>query len=202
MAEIVLDRVTKSYPDGATAVKDLSVTIADGEFIILVGPSGCGKSTTLNMIAGLEEISSGELRIGGRAGQREGAQGPRYRDGVPVLCALPAHDGAPEHRLPVDIGEDEEGRNRLQGRGNRENPRPDRTSGSQAGPTVGRTASAGGDGPRDRARPQGVSDGRAAVQPGRQAACADALGDRPPAAPVGHHHGLRDARPDRGDDAG
>src|ERR1700752_1137010 len=65
MAEIVLDRVTKSYPNGATAVKDLSITIADGEFVILVGPSGCGKSTTLNMIAGLEEISSGDLRIGG-----------------------------------------------------------------------------------------------------------------------------------------
>jgi len=66
MAEIVLDGVTKSYPDGAVAVDDISLTIADGEFIILVGPSGCGKSTTLNMIAGLEEISSGELRIGGR----------------------------------------------------------------------------------------------------------------------------------------
>jgi multiple sugar transport system ATP-binding protein len=66
MAEIVLDRVTKSYPNGATAVKDLSITIADGEFIILVGPSGCGKSTTLNMIAGLEDISAGELRIGGQ----------------------------------------------------------------------------------------------------------------------------------------
>src|SRR5215211_5636676 len=63
MAEIVLDRVTKSYPDGA-AVMDLSVTIADGEFMILVGPSGCGKSTTLNMIAGLEDISDGEIRIG------------------------------------------------------------------------------------------------------------------------------------------
>src|SRR3984893_18184630 len=66
MAEIVLDRVTKSYPDGAMAVKELSITIAEGEFIILVGPSGCGKSTTLNMIAGLEDISSGELRIGGQ----------------------------------------------------------------------------------------------------------------------------------------
>src|SRR3954469_19627800 len=66
MAEIVLDRVTKSYADGATAVKDLSMSIADGEFVILVGPSGCGKSTTLNMIAGLEDISSGELRIGGQ----------------------------------------------------------------------------------------------------------------------------------------
>jgi multiple sugar transport system ATP-binding protein len=65
MAEIVLDGVTKSYPDGTVAVTDLSITIADGEFVILVGPSGCGKSTTLNMIAGLEEITSGEVRIGG-----------------------------------------------------------------------------------------------------------------------------------------
>src|SRR6267154_550341 len=77
MAEIVLDRVTKSYPNGATAVKDLSITIADGEFIILVGPSGCGKSTTLNMIAGLEEISSGELRIGG---ERMNEKAPKDRD--------------------------------------------------------------------------------------------------------------------------
>ncbi len=77
MAEIVLDRVTKSYADGATAVKDLSVTITDGEFIILVGPSGCGKSTTLNMIAGLEEISSGELRIGG---ERVNEKAPKDRD--------------------------------------------------------------------------------------------------------------------------
>ena len=77
MAEIVLDRVTKSYPNGATAVKDLSLTIADGEFIILVGPSGCGKSTTLNMIAGLEEITSGELRIGG---ERVNDKAPKDRD--------------------------------------------------------------------------------------------------------------------------
>lgn len=77
MAEIVLDRVTKSYAGGATAVKDLSMTIADGEFIILVGPSGCGKSTTLNMIAGLEEISSGELRIGG---ERVNEKAPKDRD--------------------------------------------------------------------------------------------------------------------------
>ncbi|OKH69475.1 ABC transporter ATP-binding protein [Mycolicibacterium sp.] len=81
MAEIVLDRVTKSYPDGAggvrQAVKEFSMTIADGEFIILVGPSGCGKSTTLNMIAGLEDISSGELRIGG---QRVNDKAPKDRD--------------------------------------------------------------------------------------------------------------------------
>jgi multiple sugar transport system ATP-binding protein len=77
MAEIVLDHVTKSYPDGATAVKDLSITIADGEFIILVGPSGCGKSTTLNMIAGLEDITSGELKI---AGERVNDKAPKHRD--------------------------------------------------------------------------------------------------------------------------
>ena len=77
MAEITLDHVTKSYPDGSVAVKDLSLTIADGEFVILVGPSGCGKSTTLNMIAGLEEISSGELRIGG---DRVNEKAPRDRD--------------------------------------------------------------------------------------------------------------------------
>ena len=77
MADIVLDHVSKIYPDGATGVRDLSLTIADGEFVILVGPSGCGKSTTLNMIAGLEDISSGELRIGG---QRVNEKAPRDRD--------------------------------------------------------------------------------------------------------------------------
>ena len=77
MAEIVLDHVSKRYPDGATPVKDLSLTIGDGEFVILVGPSGCGKSTTLNMIAGLEEITDGELRIGG---QRVNEKAPRDRD--------------------------------------------------------------------------------------------------------------------------
>ncbi|MEV7180931.1 sn-glycerol-3-phosphate ABC transporter ATP-binding protein UgpC [Kitasatospora sp. NPDC093679] len=66
MAEIVLDGITKRYPDGALAVKDFNLTIADGEFVILVGPSGCGKSTTLNMIAGLEDITEGTLSIGGK----------------------------------------------------------------------------------------------------------------------------------------
>jgi multiple sugar transport system ATP-binding protein len=65
VADIVLDGVTKRYPDGALAVQNVNIEIADGEFIILVGPSGCGKSTTLNMIAGLEDITEGELRIGG-----------------------------------------------------------------------------------------------------------------------------------------
>jgi multiple sugar transport system ATP-binding protein len=66
VAEIVLDHLTKRFPDGALAVNDVSLDIGDGEFVILVGPSGCGKSTCLNMIAGLEDITEGELRIAGK----------------------------------------------------------------------------------------------------------------------------------------
>jgi multiple sugar transport system ATP-binding protein len=77
MADIVLDNVVKRYPDGFEAVKDLNLEIADGEFMILVGPSGCGKSTALNMIAGLEDISAGELRIAGKVVNRVA---PRDRD--------------------------------------------------------------------------------------------------------------------------
>ncbi len=77
MADIVLDQVTKRFPDGALAVDKISLDIADGEFVILVGPSGCGKSTTLNMIAGLEDITEGELRIGGKV---VNSMAPKDRD--------------------------------------------------------------------------------------------------------------------------
>ena len=77
MAEIILDNVTKRFPDGQLAVDKISLDIADGEFMILVGPSGCGKSTTLNMIAGLEDITEGELRIGGKVVNNEA---PKDRD--------------------------------------------------------------------------------------------------------------------------
>ncbi len=77
MADIVLDHIVKRYPDGALAVADFNLEISDGEFVILVGPSGCGKSTTLNMIAGLEDITEGELRI---AGQRVNDKAPKDRD--------------------------------------------------------------------------------------------------------------------------
>jgi multiple sugar transport system ATP-binding protein len=66
MAEIKLRDVTKRYADGTEAVKKMNLDVKDGEFMILVGPSGCGKSTALRMIAGLEDISEGELRIGDR----------------------------------------------------------------------------------------------------------------------------------------
>jgi multiple sugar transport system ATP-binding protein len=66
MAQIVLDQVNKIYPGGVKGVDGLSLQISDGEFMVLVGPSGCGKSTALRSIAGLEEISSGTISIGGR----------------------------------------------------------------------------------------------------------------------------------------
>jgi len=66
MASLSLENITKVYPNGFEAVKDFNLEIADKEFIIFVGPSGCGKTTTLRMIAGLEDISSGELKIGDR----------------------------------------------------------------------------------------------------------------------------------------
>jgi multiple sugar transport system ATP-binding protein len=66
MAEIVLDKLGKRYPNGFEAVKELSLEIGEAELLVLVGPSGCGKTTALRMIAGLEDISSGDLYIGGR----------------------------------------------------------------------------------------------------------------------------------------
>src|ERR671910_491936 len=66
MAEVVLEKVNKKYDNGFHAVKDLDLDIADGEFLVLVGPSGCGKTTALRMVAGLEDISSGTMKIGDR----------------------------------------------------------------------------------------------------------------------------------------
>jgi multiple sugar transport system ATP-binding protein len=66
VAEITLEDVTKVYPDGTEAVSDLDLEIADAEFMVFVGPSGCGKTTALRMVAGLEDISSGKVTIGGR----------------------------------------------------------------------------------------------------------------------------------------
>ncbi len=66
MAQVILKDINKVYPNGYHAISDLNIDIADGEFLVLVGPSGCGKSTALRMVAGLEEISGGEMYIGDR----------------------------------------------------------------------------------------------------------------------------------------
>src|SRR3979490_3564026 len=68
MAAIELDRLTKVYADGTRAVHELDLEIADGEFVVFVGPSGCGKTSALRMIAGLEDITSGTVRVGDEVG--------------------------------------------------------------------------------------------------------------------------------------
>jgi multiple sugar transport system ATP-binding protein len=77
MAEILLDDVWKVFPDGTEAVRHFDLDIGDGEFVVLVGPSGCGKTTVLRMVAGLEAISKGSLRIGDRV---VNAVPPKERD--------------------------------------------------------------------------------------------------------------------------
>src|SRR5678815_2180267 len=77
MAAISMHNIVKRYADGFQAVNDVSLDIADGEFMILVGPSGCGKSTLLRMIVGLEDITAGDVIIGG---QRVNDKAPRNRN--------------------------------------------------------------------------------------------------------------------------
>ena len=77
MATIEMKNIVKQYGDGFPAVNDVSIDVADGEFVILVGPSGCGKSTLLRMIVGLEDITAGDVIIGG---QRVNDKAPRNRN--------------------------------------------------------------------------------------------------------------------------
>src|SRR3954451_1425228 len=111
MAEITLRNIVKTYGDGFAAVNDVSLEIADGEFMILVGPSGCGKSTLLRMIVGLEDITSGDLLIGG---ERVNDKAPRDRNLAMVFqnYALYPHLTVYENiafplRLAKDVPEDE-----------------------------------------------------------------------------------------------
>ena len=198
MAQITLDHITKRYPDGYEAVSDMSLDIEDGEFVILVGPSGCGKSTALRMIAGLEDITDGELRIGGDV---VNDHAPKDRDIAMVFqnYALYPHMSVRDNMgfalklRKLDQGEiDKKVSEAAQG------ARPRAAPGAQACPALGRPAPARGHGPGDRARPGRVPDGRAAVEPRRQAARADA--HRGVADPefARHDHRLRDPRPDRG----
>ena len=109
MAEIEFQDVSKRYGDGTRAVADLELEIRDGEFMVFVGPSGCGKTTALRMVAGLEEITEGEVRIGGRVVNDLLAEGPRRRDGLPELRAVSAHDRRPEPRFRAQAAEGREG---------------------------------------------------------------------------------------------
>ena len=201
MASVTIQSVKKNFGD-VPVLHGVDIDIADGSFTVLVGPSGCGKSTLLRMIAGLEQISGGEIRIGDRRRQRPAAQGARHRDGVPELRAVSAHDGARQHGVLADAGQGRQGDDRRQGRARRRDPGADAAARPLPAPALGRPAPARGDGPRDRARPAGLPVRRAAVQPGRQAARGDAQRDQGTAPAPEDHLDLRHARPDRGHDHG
>src|SRR3954466_5172091 len=202
MAAISLSKLNKHYGSLFHAVKDVDLEIADKEFVALVGPSGCGKSTTLRMIAGLEDITSGDIRIGDRLVNN---LPPRDRDIAMVFqnYALYQHMSVydnlafglrnrkaaeAEIKAAIDRAAEMLGLPGLAGR--------------KAEAAVGRPAAARRARPLHRAQSAGVPVRRAAVEPGCQAACADAHRDQAPACGNSDHVGVRDPRPGRGHDFG
>ena len=200
MAQVVLKDLAKKF-DEVVAVRDVNLQIKDKEFIVLVGPSGCGKSTTLRMIAGLEEISSGEIYIGDRLVNDLPPEGSRHRDGLPELRALPAHDRVRQHGLRPQDAEVPQAGDRQAGPGSGRDPRHPGAAQAQAPAALGRPAAARRGRARDRPAPPGVPLRRAALEPRRQAARPDARGAQAPPRPPRDHRDLRDPRPGRGDDA-
>ena len=121
MARVVFDHVTKRFGD-VVAVRDLDLEAKDHEFLVLLGPSGCGKSTALRMVAGLEDPSDGDIRIGDRV---VNDIEPKDRDIAMVFqsyALVPAHDGRAEHRVPVEEPQDGGGRAREAGDARRPMP--------------------------------------------------------------------------------
>ncbi len=130
------------------------------------------------------------------------AQGPRRRDGLPELRALPAHVGRRQHGLRPEDRRHQQVRDQQAGPGGCQDPRPRGVPRAQAEGPLRRSAPARGHGPGHRPPAAGLPDGRAAVQPRRQAPRPDPHPDRLAAAPARCHHGLRHARPGRGHDDG
>src|SRR5579872_6052563 len=200
MATLTLDAVRKSYGD-REVVHGVSCAVADGELVVVVGPSGCGKSTLLRMVAGLETVTAGTVAIDGRV--VNGIE-PKDRDIAMVFqnYALSAYERVRQHGLRAAHAQHAASRDQGPGRPRRRYPATRRPAAAQTAAIVGRAAAAGGDGPGDRARPEGVPVRRAAVEPRRQVARPDAGRDQAAAAGARHHLALRDARPGRGDDPG
>ena len=202
MADIRLTGVKKSYTNKLQVIHGVDVAIADGEFIVIVGPSGCGKSTLLRMIAGLETITEGEIAI---AGKRVNDVEPKDRNIAmvfqnyalyPHMTRVREHVVRPSHPRACRSADIE---TRVQRAAKILELGP--FLAAQAARALRRAAPARGHGARDRARARGVPLRRAAVEPGREAARADAPRD-PEAAPRAEdHQHLRHPRPGRGDDA-
>ena len=201
MAAVSFNRVEKNFGK-FKIIHGISLDIADGEFVVMVGPSGCGKSTLLRMLAGLEEISGGEIAIDGRVVNEVDS---KDRDIAMVFqsYALYPHMTVSDNlgfslRLrKADkslIGERVANAARILNLDALLERYPARA--------LGRPAPARRHGTRHRARPQGVPVRRTLVQPRRQAAGGDARRDQGPAPAAEDHDRLCHARPDRGHDHG
>ena len=201
MAEVLLRNVVKRF-DNVEVVRNISLDIPDNEFVVLVGPSGCGKIDNAAHDRGARGNQRRRHLYRRRSRQRSAAERPRHRDGVPELRALPAHVGVREHVVRAEAAQILQGRDQEARRPCGPHPRHHRASRPQAEGALRRPAPARGDGPRHRAQSEGVPVRRAAVEPRRQAARADAHRNQARAPEGEDHHGLRHARPGRGDDAG
>ena len=198
---IRIDAVCKAYKSGGPhAVNDVTLEVRDGEFMVLVGPSGCGKSTLLKLIAGIEEVSGGRIFIGDRDVTD---LDPRKRDIAMVFqsYALYPHLSV-RGNLGFGLKLRKTSKAEMAARWTTSrDPRPRGADGPQAGRALRRPAPACGHGPRDRARAAGVPDGRAAVEPRREAARLDAGAALAPARAARRDDRLRHPRSGRGDDA-
>ena len=105
MAGVTLKDLVKRYPNGFQAVNSINLEIYDKEFVVLVGPSGCAKSTTLRMVAGLEEISDGQILIGDRVVNDVAVERSEYCHGLPKLRALSPHGRLYEYGLRAETAQ-------------------------------------------------------------------------------------------------
>ena len=142
MADVTYKSVRKEFGE-VVALKDFSLQIPDGEFVVLVGPSGSGKTTALRLLAGLEAITDGEIRVGDAPREPRRAAGPRHRDGLPGLRAVSADDRLRQPRVRPQDAEDPEAEIARAGRAGGRAARHRRAARAEAARAVGRAAPAG-----------------------------------------------------------
>ena len=200
MAPVAIRDVRKSF-GSVEILHGVTCHIADGEFVVLVGPSGCGKSTLLRMIAGLENITSGEIRIGERVVNHVP---PKERD---IAMVFQNYALYPHMTVADNMGFSLKLRGAPQPEVERRVRAPPISSALAlarplSAPALGRAAPARRHGPRDRARSAGIPVRRAAFQSRRQAARGHAHRDQGTASAAQDNDRLCHPRPDRSDDHG
>ena len=204
MATVTFSEATRIYSGMKHPALDrLDLEIVDGEFLVLVGPSGCGKSTTLRMLAGLgagrQRHHPSSATSTSRCCRPASATSPWCSRATRSYPHMTVAENIGFHLKIKKMPKDEID---TAGAGGRRAPRPRRVPRPQAGQALRRPAPASRDGPGDRAPAEGLLDGRAAVEPRRQAPRPDPHPDRRPPASARGHHRLRHPRPGRGDDDG